>query len=530
MKKKFVYYPILFFTYPVIFLWSQNLQQIAPVQVYRSLLFTTLFGVLLYMSLSLIFRQWEKAALISSIYYLSFFIYGHFFNLLESFNQITLRHRFVLPVYIFVFVIWLFLILKSKVKIETWNLLFTAISFVLLLQPIYTFASYTLFRINKEDRPTPVVIANKDTINHPDIYYIILDGYGREDTLREYYDYDNSAFIDYLKGKGFYVASQSTSNYISTVLSISSSLNMQYIDVLTPDINPLENNEIRLAGYEADLVELIHHSDVRNFLAVNGYRMVAYDNQFKTTAKDADVLLSYSPLFSHENKTSIAINGFEGLLLETSIMKVWVDWRNTQGMGNLLIQAPYMEHRARVMDMFDALQETVHMEGNNFVFMHFLVPHPPFVFGPNGEILQHDIAFSLSDGVNYPGTSRRYIREYVGQISYINQHLQETIDYIIKNSQTPPVIIIQGDHGPRVSLNFKNPKIDELESPFANLNAYYLPTVNYDVLYPTLTPVNSFRIIFNIYFDAGYDLLPDKNYLSNSIRPFDFINVTDIVK
>ena len=255
---------------------------------------------------------------------------------------------------------------------------------------------------------------------------------------------------------------------------------------------------------------------------------------FKTTAHDADVLLSYSSLSPrnghNEKETGLVVNSFEGLLLETSLARLWVDWQTAHGMENIVIESPYLAHRALTIDMFESLKEIPAMEGDNFVFMHFLVPHPPFVFGPNGEMSRHDQAFTLSDGTNYSGTPRSYIKGYTEQVTYINQYLEETINYIINNSQTPPIIIIQGDHGPRMGVNFKNPQKIDLDGHFGNLNAYYLPNVDHTALYSTITPVNSFRVVFNSCFGTKFELLPDESYLSTSIEPFDFVNVTDLIK
>ena len=35
-------------------------------------------------------------------------------------------------------------------------------------------------------------------------------------------------------------------------------------------------------------------------------------------------------------------------------------------------------------------------------------------------------------------------------------------------------------------------------------------------LYPAISPVNSFRLIFNEYFGANYPLLPDQTYISDT--------------
>ncbi len=58
----------------------------------------------------------------------------------------------------------------------------------------------------------------------PAIYYIILDGYARSEVMRELFDFDNTAFLERLERKGFFVARGSNANYCQTPLSRSSSL------------------------------------------------------------------------------------------------------------------------------------------------------------------------------------------------------------------------------------------------------------------------------------------------------------------
>jgi hypothetical protein len=63
------------------------------------------------------------------------------------------------------------------------------------------------------------------------------------------------------------------------------------------------------------------------------------------------------------------------------------------------------------------------------------------------------------------------------------------------------------------------------------LNAYYLPNFDKKLLYPSITPVNSFRLVFNSYFDGTFELLPDENYaFVDESRIYSFFNVTDKVK
>ena len=94
---------------------------------------------------------------------------------------------------------------------------------------------------------------------------------------------------------------------------------------------------------------------------------------------------------------------------------------------------------------------------------------------------------------------------YRNNVNFIDNFLPETIKAIIDNSDTPPVIIIQGDHGPKEGKPTR-------ETRMSILNAYYLGEEYQESLYPTITPVNSFRVIFNAYFDTQYPLLEDHSY------------------
>lgn len=60
-------------------------------------------------------------------------------------------------------------------------------------------------------------------------------------------------------------------------------------------------------------------------------------------------------------------------------------------------------------------------------------------------------------------------------------------------------------------------------------NAYYLPSVGDELLYDSITPVNTFRVIFNSYFDTDFKLLVDRSYYSFYFEPYRFIELTDIV-
>ena len=98
-----------------------------------------------------------------------------------------------------------------------------------------------------------------------------------------------------------------------------------------------------------------------------------------------------------------------------------------------------------------------------------------------------------------------------------------------------PIIIIQADHS--TASGFTNYIMNDeyvttkmLQERMRIFNTYYLPSFEYIQLYDSITPVNTFRIIFNHYFDTNYELLNNKSYFSTSQAPFRFVDVTEKVK
>ena len=153
-------------------------------------------------------------------------------------------------------------------------------------------------------------------------------------------------------------------------------------------------------------------------------------------------------------------------------------------------------------------------------------PHPPYLFGPNGESLNPEfLAIGAASWDNKSG--------YVNQVQYINKKIIETVDKILQENDSAPVIIIQGDHGTPTQLgggglswtNINDESIIERTSIF---NAYYLPNVNSEIIYEGITPVNSFRIVLNNYLNGDYELLEDKVYFSTYQDMLNFRDVTKI--
>ena len=106
-----------------------------------------------------------------------------------------------------------------------------------------------------------------------------------------------------------------------------------------------------------------------------------------------------------------------------------------------------------------------------------------------------------------------YNQGYIDQVTYVNQRIKTVIQEIIDISATPPIIVIQADHGHDWASNDSRMKI---------LNAYYLPLGGEVGFYESISPVNTFRIIFNSYFEADLELLNDSSFYSTYHDPYNF--------
>ena len=152
-------------------------------------------------------------------------------------------------------------------------------------------------------------------------------------------------------------------------------------------------------------------------------------------------------------------------------------------------------YRRETLSTMEHLKELPELEGPKFVFAHFMCPHEAFVFGPRGEVVHP------SNWYNY-----RDKQCYLGQYIFISAEIEKLVDDLLEKSEIPPIIILQSDHGLRPHHTGITISGDEWHKI---LNVMYLPGMDYSELSDSISPVNTFRMIFNHYFSADYPLLED---------------------
>jgi len=326
------------------------------------------------------------------------------------------------------------------------------------------------------------------------VYYIILDEYGGPESMK-YLNYDNSQFYEFLKEKKFTIPEKSTGNYPISQFSIASSLNMEYL-------SDLSNNVGKDSKSYLPVIQMVYNSQViKNFKSL-GYEIVIFDSEFVPAE---NFVLVDDIKCQKDVSDSILLDS----ITRMTMMGYFVE-RVDEEKRRDLIKCAFSESK------------TI---GNNkdkpiFAFIHILLPHPPNIFGPNGE--------SIIPGNSISSEKWDEKIAYIDQLKFANTEITKVIEKILDKNEKS-IIILQSDHGSGLDVDFKNPDESMMLQRLSILNAYYAPEIFENQFYENITPVNSFRIIFNEYFNGNYKILEDRNYWNSGDAPWNFHDVTEII-
>jgi len=510
-------HPFLFGAYPILALLANNVGDVLVEDALRALIVSMVGAVGLLIVFRLLFRDWHRASLVTTLSVILFFSYGHIYQFLRYetvLGSTFVRHRYLALIWMVIFGVGIWLIWRRIRAPEVWTEVLNLIVAIALAFPIYQIGRYELrmasARANQDDvaiMSTEEQLSESGTL--PDIYYIILDAYAREDALRAFYLYDNSDFIQSLEDLGFYVAHRSQSNYAWTENSLGSTLNLNYL---------WEFSDQFVAGNQdrTELHQLVRDNLVRRSLSDLGYMEITFKTgHYHTEFEDSDLYLTPIQDSSSELHSLWRLNKFETMLLHTTAARFLIDSANVLGFLVPEINYPYKEHRQIVLSALEKLEQIPSIEGPKFVFAHIISPHGPMIFGPNGEFVDQSAPFTFASDLEALEGHEGMIG-YRDQVAYINKRMEHILKMILMNSETEPIIILQGDHG--------GPTGDPIptEARMAILNAYYLPQSGSELLYDSISPVNTFRLIFDYYFDGDYGFLEDVAYYSPIDDIFDF--------
>lgn len=513
MLEKVPLHPILFALFPILTAYTSLIEYVLPDEIVLPLVFNLSLCAILFGVWFAILRHVRRAAIVTSVSVLLIFTFDApsilISRALKSINVQSNDAFIVLPYLVLAgLIISVFARSKSDYAILTKFL--NIISIVLVIGNVgYVIqhemgiqAKVSECRKHQAQELEKIKLVSQK--NNPDIYYIILDAFGRTEALQEVFGYDNTPFINELEKRGFTVAKKSRSNYQVTILSLPSSLNIQYMDDIAEIMGRDSTDNVALC-------RMIQKNNVTQALKKIGYRFENMRSGYAAT--------DYVPE-ADDNIGCMFGNIFHIAFARGTIF------------GPFQKYFDYFGRAARATRIYaiDHPGDFTSKPSPKFTLIHTLVPHPPFLWKADGTPIVLD---QISLGHSYTKS------EYIGQVKFIQYRVLELIDALQKDPHKK-VIIIQGDHGSAFQKGTDGDPSDSfLNERFRILNAYYLPESDLDAtrgdkpgctVYDTITPVNSFRVIFNKYFDAKLPLLEDKLEYSPPATPFAFEDVTKRVK
>jgi hypothetical protein len=509
LKRTLILHPFIVAVFPALALYTYNTQELSLSELVVPFAIALALATLMLLSSWLVLRNLNKAALVVSIFLALVYSTGHIFTLTGwlGIDRPHLGGVLLLLIWALLYPYLLYLIAGTSMVLRYPTIILNVVTVVMLLISVVRVGMYESQRVGSDGSLSESQAGLQLDVSQyetpPDIYYIVLDRYANAGTLMtDAYDFDNSDFLNQLTAEGFYVANESVANYVRTSESLGSSLNMEHIDYMdeaSSDLLPLneklEDNALqrllKSAGYE--------------FIHVGSWWGPLRENEY------ADANISYctrTNMFSEYVLTSTmpyAVSAELGLIDDLTMRQ----WKRTGFEFDELAKIPNR----------DSGKPT-------FTFAHLMISHTPYTFDADGSYLPPEEANERSNRDNY-----------VNALIVTNKMVMDLVDKLKSTSEVPPIIILQADEGPYPeryragdrTFRWEQATDMELKEKMGILNAYYLPGVDYSNprLYPTITPVNSFRLVFDLYFGTKLGPLDDSSYVyANYSRPYKFLDVT----
>lgn len=500
-------HPMLLAAYPVVFLFAENIREQVTVTSILAPLGVALAAAVVALVVHLVVvRDRLRAGLLTSLAVVLFFAYGHVWGMLD---EALSDEGWLLLAWAILALVGIAVIARlpyDRARNATLGL--AGASAVLVAVNAVPMAGFVA-------RPAPdtASVSGPDRTTgtptrRPDIYYLIFDRYAATSTLRDLYGYDNTPFIAELEERGFRIAEHSYANYLKTSMSLASSLEMDYLDIdrlaaqasSPDDLGPA----LRLLGgpMEAPMA-----------LKARGYEYIHIGTWYGPTAANsaADQVFRYGSL-----------SEFSSVLYDSTLLPALVG--DSTGGERSEFRESYRRHAHY---QFDRLARIASRSSPvpRFVLAHVSLPHPPYVFDATGNPV------SVTEERARSGS-----RNYTEQLAYTNARILELLDRLLDTAPgDEPVVLLQADEGPypvvferdQAGFDWREATTDQLRQKFAILNAYHLPGADTGGLSSSISPVNSFRVVFNAYFGTDLELLPDRSYAWNADDLYDLIDVTD---
>lgn len=484
LKEHYILHPFLIIFY---FLLHNYLSFNEPFKFYElieAMLIVLLFSFMLRFIIQKIIPDKFNATYLVSFITIFFLFYDDIRQMTTHIFTFQTRNQHFL-LFILFCILSMLIYLRRSTRLYQPNLFLNCLLIIYLL---IDFNSLLTSTIKLKSSSQFTIRTNKlQTDNLPDIYLLLVDGYGSNQNFKRYYHFNNDKFIDSLKKLNFKIIEHPKSNYFLTSLTMSSALNLRY-------------HTAKQRNVQSEFRELIEENVFTQSLEKHGYEinnLSIFQIKNHPTKYGLKIWLNKSSLpFYYFSKTllfafyTIKKRG-EGFTRELNIFNVLADLTKTKN------QKP------------------------KFIYAHTLLPHVPFYLNNFGEYDKKVEDSSLLSGIDdlldndphnntmgSPLADSSLKVDYINHIKFANKKCLEAISAILKNNKRPPIIILMSDHGSRMLTN-PIPNIEAVKERYDNMCAIYYPDKDYSKLYDSITPINVMRQVLNKSIGTKYPNLKD---------------------
>jgi len=324
----------------------------------------------------------------------------------------------------------------------------------------------------------------------PDIYFLLFDAMASSKSVLQTTGKNGLAPLDlHLKERGFYVAENAKANYNWTIHSVSTTLNMDY---LPPWIAPVMHDlKVYFWGSSSFLDNSLFKILKQEGYQVKNYQPISFGN------KDWQGESYFTNLKKHHyNFKTLPGRVYRDIFWNLAN----INNKFIKGGQNTIISKRSADKKEQLEQTLSLVKKSCSMNGvPKFIYGHFMIPHDPYVFDSSGQLKPKDKVV--------PRTKQEDLDGYYNQLIYASSVIKDLVSFIQLQNKKNTIIIVAGDHG------FKTEEARREGYTFNNYSAFYFPDQNYNTLYSSISPVNSFRVILNKYFHSSLPLLKDSSTL-----------------
>ena len=484
--------------YPISQLFMNNIDVLYYQQTVVPLVIIFIFATFLYLVFSIRIKDSLTKVIIVPFTIIVLFSYNYIHVFLSNQSSIINaigRNRILIPIFFIFLIFFVNWVIKSSSKIKMSLFVFLVVLNAIPFSRLFYKKESSAFKNPLSS--LSIQSLSKGSEKYPDVFFIVLDMYPSNLVLKKYFGFNNINFTNKLESLGFKVFYNSRSNYSRTLLSLTSTLNMEYLhkdkDTVSKELT-FEN-----------LYHKLENGRVTSFFKKKGYNFYWFEGGYlpgKPQYSNNEIFIPVN--ITPYSRQETVDNDFLMYFINNTILSAFSD----------KIKVLSVEiFRKRIENVFLKIPDLAKSKDHKFVFAHIMSPHPPFIFGENGEKIYYD------------ENSKSSKISFIKQLKYVNKRIINTLKKILDaNNGRNKIIIIQGDHGTReiVPNNIYSFKQDWTQEEFGNLNAIFVYDTSMGKENIFFSSVNTFRLILNMYFDQKLQILDNKFYYTDFKFPLKF--------